>query len=422
MRTLFNTTEPLAGKRILLGVCGSIAAYKSPEIVRELTRLGAEVRVVMTRAAGQFVTPITLQALSGQPVRQDLFAAEEEAAMDHIRLARWPDAVVVAPVSANSLARFALGLGDDLLSTLLLVTHAPIFLAPAMNASMWAHPATQDHARRLREYGAQFLGPEAGALACGEEGTGRMLEPEQIVAQLRLALAPKTLTGKQVLITAGPTWESLDPARGLTNRASGKQGFALAQACAEAGAQVHLISGPSHETTSPGVLRENVTSAQEMLEACLRALETPTDLFIANAAVADHRPALQSTQKLPKSAIAEHLTLTLNPDIVSLVHQHSQRPRVIVAFAAETRDHLESARSKAARKGADIMVINDISRSDSGMGAESNACSILEGARQTEIPICSKIDLARHLIHYIAQNHFAAEVTDPHETLANPHP
>lgn len=421
MRSLFNTTEPLAGKRILLGICGSIAAYKSPEIVRELTLLGAEVRVVMTRSAGQFVTPITLQALSGQAVRQDLFAAEEEAAMDHIRLARWPDAIVVAPVSAHSLARFALGLADDLLSTLLLVTHAPIFLAPAMNASMWAHPATQAHLRQLCEYGMQLLGPEAGALACGEEGTGRMLEPEQIVAQLRLALAPKILAGKQVLITAGPTWESLDPARGLSNRASGKQGFALARACAEAGARVQLISGPSQEATPPGVLRENVTSAQEMLETTLRALAIPTDLFIANAAVADHRPALQSTEKLPKTAIAEQLTLTVNPDIVSSVHQHARRPRLIVAFAAETQDHLDSARDKATRKGADIMIVNDISQRHTGMGAESNACSILEGSDLTEIPTCSKIDLARHLIRHIAENHFASKVTEQHGTVTNSH-
>ncbi|PKY12067.1 phosphopantothenoylcysteine decarboxylase [Acidithiobacillus marinus] len=421
MSTLFNTTEPLAGKRILLGICGSIAAYKSPELVRALTRLGAEVRVVMTRSAGQFVTPITLQALSGYPVRQDLFAAEEEAAMDHIRLARWPDAVVVAPASAHSLARFALGLGDDLLSTLLLVTRAPVFLAPAMNASMWAHPATQAHARQLCEYGVQLLGPEAGALACGEEGAGRMLEPEQIVAQLHLALAPKMLAGKQILITAGPTWESLDPARGLSNRASGKQGFALAQACAEAGAQVQLISGPSQEATPPGVLRVNVTSAQEMLEATLRALATPTDLFIANAAVADHRPALQSTQKLPKTALSESLTLIVNPDIVSTVNQHALRPRVIVAFAAETRDHLASARNKAAQKGADIIVVNDISHNETGMGAESNACSIIEGSDLTEIPTCSKIDLARHLIRHIAENHFALKVTEHHGTVTNSH-
>ncbi len=415
MRALFNTTEPLAGKRILLGVCGSIAAYKSPELVRTLVRLGAELRVVMTHSAQQFVTPITLQAVSGQPVRQALFAAEEEAAMDHIRLARWPDVIVVAPVSANSLARFAQGFADDLLSTLLLVTRAPIFMAPAMNVSMWSHPATQGHVQRLRDFGTHFLGPDAGSLACGEEGTGRMLEPEQIVAQLRLALAAKLLPGKQVLITAGPTWESMDPARVLTNRASGKQGFALAQACAEAGAQVRLISGPSHEATPPGVLREDVTSAQEMLDACLHSLEKPTDLLIANAAVADHRPTLQSPHKIPKSDVADQIPLTLNPDIVSSIHQHPQRPRVIVAFAAETRDHLDSARTKATRKGADTIIVNDISNTQSGMGADTNTCTLLHNKTQIEIPACSKIDMARTLIRNIAKIHFASEAHDPRE-------
>jgi len=410
IETLFNTTEPLAGKRILLGICGSIAAYKSPEIVRHLLRLGAEVRVVMTQSARQFVTPITLQALSGQPVRQDLFAAEEEAAMDHIRLARWTDAIIVAPVTANSLACFSLGLADDLLSTLLLVTRAPVFLAPAMNASMWSHPATQGHVRRLLEFGAQFLGPDAGVLACGEEGAGRMLEPEQIVGQLRLALASKTLSGKQILVTAGPTWESLDPARGLTNRASGKQGFALAQACAEAGAQVRLISGPSHEATPPGVVREDVTSAQEMLEACLHSLEIPTDLLIANAAVADHRPTLQSPHKTPKSAVPEQIALTQNPDIVTSIHLHPQRPRVIVAFAAETRDHLDSARAKASRKGADTIIVNDIWILRYGMGSEINACTLLHDKMQIEIPACRKIDMARILIRHISKIHFASEV------------
>lgn len=410
IETLFNTTEPLAGKRILLGICGSIAAYKSPEIVRHLLRLGAEVRVVMTQSARQFVTPITLQALSGQPVRQDLFAAEEEAAMDHIRLARWPDAIIVAPVTANSLARFSLGLDDDLLSTLLLVTRAPVFLAPAMNASMWSHPATQGHVQRLLEFGALFLGPDAGVLACGEEGAGRMLEPEQIVGQLRLALASKTLSGKQILVTAGPTWESLDPARGLTNRASGKQGFALAQACAEAGAQVRLISGPSHEATPPGVVREDVTSAQEMLEACLHSLEIHMDLLIANAAVADHRPTLQSPHKTPKSAVPEQIALTQNPDIVTSIHRHPQRPRVIVAFAAETRDHLDSARAKASRKGADTIIVNDISSSTTGMGSEMNACTLLHDKTQIEIPACRKVDMARILIRHISKIHFASEV------------
>lgn len=415
VKKLFNTTEPLTGKRILLGVCGSIAAYKSPEIVRSLRLLGCEVRVVMTRSAAQFVTPITLQALSGEAVRGELFAATEEAAMDHIRLARWPDAVLVAPLSANTLAHFANGLANDLLSTLILATHAPLFLAPAMNSSMWAHPATRSNYERMRDYGATFLGPDSGTLACGEEGLGRMLDPDRIVAELRLALAEKTLRGKRVVITAGPTWEALDPARGFSNRSSGRQGFALAQACAETGAEVHLITGPTQEQTPPGVLREDVTSAEDMLAACLRALNPPVELFIANAAVADHRPATHSAHKLHKTALADTLALTLNPDIVRRVHDDPCRPRLVVAFAAETQDHYASAKAKAERKGADIIVVNDISTMESGMASEQNAGSILQGENIIKIPICSKIDMARHIVHHLVNTLSTSRAEIPNE-------
>jgi phosphopantothenoylcysteine decarboxylase/phosphopantothenate--cysteine ligase len=402
MESVFNTTEPLAGKRILLGVGGSIAAYKSPEIVRALRQAGAELRVVMTRGAAQFVTPLTLQAVSGEPVRSDLFAAAEEAAMDHIRLARWADAFLIAPISANGMARLAHGLADDLLSTVVLANRAPLFLAPAMNSAMWAHPATQRNVAQLRADGAHFLGPDSGSLACGEEGTGRLLAPERMVGELRLALAEKTLRGQRVLITAGPTWEAIDPARGLSNRASGRQGFALAQACAEAGADVLLITGPTHEQTPPGVRRQDVLSAQDMLAACLQALEKPTDIFIANAAVADHRPSQFSTHKLGKTDIANPLPLSINPDIVSTVHQAPRRPRYIVAFAAETQNHLAAASAKAQRKGADIIVVNDITSADMGMGATDNACGILQGERVQHIPRCSKMDLARHLVRHLS--------------------
>ena len=402
MESIFNTTEPLAGKRILLGVGGSIAAYKSPEIVRALRQAGAALRVVMTRGAAQFVTPLTLQAVSGEPVRGDLFAAAEEAAMDHIRLARWADALLIAPISANGMARLAQGLADDLLSTIVLANRAPLFLAPAMNSAMWAHPATQRNVAQLRADGAHFLGPGSGSLACGEEGTGRLLAPERMVGELRLALAEKTLRGQRVLITAGPTWEAIDPARGLSNRASGRQGFALAQACAEAGADVLLITGPTHEQTPPGVRRQDVLSAQDMLAACLQALEKPTDIFIANAAVADHRPSQFSTHKLGKTDIANPLPLSINPDIVSTVHQDPRRPRYIVAFAAETQNHLAAASAKAQRKGADIIVVNDITSADMGMGATDNACGILQGERVQHIPRCSKMDLARHLVRHLS--------------------
>ncbi|MCK9189742.1 bifunctional phosphopantothenoylcysteine decarboxylase/phosphopantothenate--cysteine ligase CoaBC [Acidithiobacillus sp.] len=411
MENVFNTTEPLAGKRILLGVGGSIAAYKSPEIVRALRQAGVELRVVMTRGAAQFVTPLTLQAVSGEPVRNDLFAAAEEAAMDHIRLARWADALLIAPISANGMARLAQGLADDLLSTLVLANRAPLFLAPAMNSAMWAHPATQRNVAQLRADGAHFLGPDSGSLACGEEGTGRLLAPERMVGELRLALAKKTLRGQRVLITAGPTWEAIDPARGLSNRASGRQGFAIAQAYAEAGADVLLITGPTHEQTPPGVSRQDVLSAQDMLAACLQALDTPTDIFIANAAVADHRPSQFSAYKLGKTDIANPLPLSINPDIVSMVHQNPRRPRYIVAFAAETHNHLAAASIKAQRKGADIIVVNDINSADIGMGATENACSILQGERVLQIPRCSKMDLARHLVCHLS-TFFPPSVTE----------
>ncbi|MBU2832299.1 bifunctional phosphopantothenoylcysteine decarboxylase/phosphopantothenate--cysteine ligase CoaBC [Acidithiobacillus ferriphilus] len=415
--SVFNTTEPLAGKRILLGVGGSVAAYKSPEIVRALRQAGVELRVVMTRGAAQFVTPLTLQAVSGEPVRSDLFAAAEEAAMDHIRLARWADALLIAPISANGMARLAQGLADDLLSTIVLANRAPLFLAPAMNSAMWAHPATQRNVAQLRADGAHFLGPDSGSLACGEEGTGRLLAPERLVDELRLALTKKTLCGQRVLITAGPTWEAIDPARGFSNRASGRQGFALAQACAEAGANVLLITGPTHEQTPPGVSRQDVLSAQDMLAACLQALDKPTDIFIANAAVADHRPSQFSAHKLGKTDIANPLPLSINPDIVSALHQDPRRPRWIVAFAAETRDHLAAASAKAARKGADVIVVNDITSVDVGMGATDNACSILQGEQVLHIPRCSKMDLARHLVRHLSSIFSlpATESEDLHE-------
>ena len=417
IESVFNTTEPLAGKRILLGVGGSIAAYKSPEIVRALRQSGVEVRVVMTRAAAQFVTPLTLQALSGAPVRSDLFAAAEEAAMDHIRLARWADALLLAPISADGMARLAQGLADDLLGTLVLASRAPLFIAPAMNSAMWAHPATQRNITQLQSDGVHFLGPDCGGLACGETGTGRLLEPERLVGELRSALAEKTLRGQRVLVTAGPTWEAIDPARGLSNHASGRQGFALAQACAEAGAEVLLVTGPTHEHTPPGVLRQDVISAEEMLAACLRALDPPVDIFIANAAVADHRPSHYSAEKLGKTEIPNPLPLSLNPDIVATVHQDPRRPRWIVAFAAATQDHLAMASAKARRKGADVIVANDISRNDMGMGAADNACSILQGERVLHIPRCSKIDLARHLLRHLSAlfSHPGTESEDLHE-------
>jgi phosphopantothenoylcysteine decarboxylase/phosphopantothenate--cysteine ligase len=395
---VFNTTDPLAGKRILLGVSGSIAAYKSPDIVRALRTAGADVRVVLSAAAAEFVTPLTLQAVSGQPVRTALFAAAEEAAMDHIRLARWADACLLAPITAHGLARLAQGLADDLLSTLILASRAPLFLAPAMNVQMWEHPATRRNCATLRSDGAQFLGPESGSLACGEEGEGRMLAPERIAAELRLALAEKTLPGLRVLITAGPTWEALDPARGISNRASGKQGFAIAQVLAEAGALVTLVAGPSHEATPPGVTRRDVVSAEEMQAVCLEALEGSVDVLIANAAVADHRPAQRSPQKMDKGRLPNPLPLTENPDIVAAMARHPRRPRWVIAFAAQTHDHLEQAAAKARAKGVDMIIANDIGDGRMGMGATANHLHMLFGGQITDLGSGDKLTLARRLV------------------------
>jgi phosphopantothenoylcysteine decarboxylase/phosphopantothenate--cysteine ligase len=392
-----NGMDPLHGKRILLLIGGSIAAYKSPEILRLLQARGARVRCVLSTAGARFVTPLTLQALSGEAPRQDLFAAEEEAAMDHIRLARWADALLYAPISANGLARLALGLAEDLAGTIALASRNPRFLVPAMNWAMWEHPATQRHVAQLRDDGAVFIGPEAGDLACGETGSGRMVSPADIVARLALELGPGDWRGRRVLVSAGPTWEALDPARGLGNRASGRQGFALAQAAAERGAEVLLVAGPCALPTPVGVQRRDVESARDMLAAILEALgDRPYDLFLANAAVADHRPASASAIKGRKGEIPDSLPLVANPDIVASVHACPQRPHCIVAFAAETRPDVTTAARKLWRKGADVAVINDLEAG--AMGGTENACTLAWGEQSLNLPRQSKLSLARALL------------------------
>ncbi|WP_291511442.1 bifunctional phosphopantothenoylcysteine decarboxylase/phosphopantothenate--cysteine ligase CoaBC [Acidithiobacillus sp.] len=392
-----NCNAPLHGKRILLLVGGSIAAYKSPEIVRLLRAEGAELRCVLSAAASRFVTPLTLQALSGEAPRQDLFAAEEEAAMDHIRLARWPDALLYAPISANGLAKLALGLADDLGSTVALASRAPRYLAPAMNTAMWEHPATQRHVAQLRTDGAYFIDPEQGVLACGENGAGRLAEPSRIVEHLRLGLGPQDWRGRRVLVSAGPTWEAIDPVRALTNRASGRQGFALAQAAAERGARVVLVAGPCALPTPLGVQRHDVVSAQEMLATILRILEGGRyDLFLANAAVADHRPTTSHAHKRRKGELGESLAWIANPDIVATVHESPHRPRRIVAFAAETAPDIASAAAKLRAKGADVAIVNDVS--EGAMGGNENACTLVCGERVTSLPLQDKLCLSRALL------------------------
>ncbi|RMD78876.1 MAG: bifunctional phosphopantothenoylcysteine decarboxylase/phosphopantothenate--cysteine ligase CoaBC [Gammaproteobacteria bacterium] len=400
----------LGGKRILVGVTGGIAAYKAAELVRLLVGAGAEVRVVMTQGARAFVAPLTFQALSGHPVRSELLAPGEEAGMDHIALARWAQAVVVAPASAAFLARLAHGLAQDLLTTLCLATRAPLLLAPAMNGAMWEHPATQANAALLRGRGVRLLGPEAGPLACGEEGPGRMATPEALLQALAGLLGPRPLAGRRVLVTAGPTREPLDPVRYLGNRSSGRMGYALAQAAAEAGAEVLLVSGPVALPVPPGVRRVAVERAEEMRRAVLA--EAPRcDLLLAAAAVADFAPEAAAAAKIKKEALGgEGLTLRLRPtpDIVAEVARLPRRP-FLVAFAAETVEGPDggaaleaAARAKLEAKGADLVAANRVGPG-LGMEAEDNALLVVWPGGRRELPRAPKEELARRLMALVVE-------------------
>ncbi|WP_308389229.1 bifunctional phosphopantothenoylcysteine decarboxylase/phosphopantothenate--cysteine ligase CoaBC [Acidithiobacillus sp. AMEEHan] len=392
--------DPLAGKKILLLIGGSIAAYKTPELVRLLRAAGAELRIALSPHASDFVSPLALQAVSGQVPRLSLFSPAEEAAMDHIALARWADALLYAPVSAAGLARLAQGLAEDLPGAIVLASRAPLFLAPAMNTAMWEHPATQRNLQQLAAYGAQILEPESGSLACGETGTGRLQELSSIVEHLRLALAPHPWSGWRVLVTAGPTWEAWDPVRGLSNRASGRQGYALAQAAAERGAQVTLVSGPTALSCPAGIQRVEVESAREMLVACQDLLRTETiNLFIANAAVADHRPATVLSSKQGKQELPPQLQLVANPDIVHSLHRDPRRPRWILAFAAETHGDEGRAVTKLHAKGADFAAINDLRKG--AMGGEENAVVLFCQGQRYALAPQAKLDLARALLHHL---------------------
>ena len=394
----------LAGKRILLGVTGSIAAYKAGEVVRRLREAGAEVRVVMTAGAMEFVQPLTFQALSGHPVHRDLLDEGAEAGMGHIELARWPDAILVAPASADFLARLAQGRADDLLSAVCLASTVPLAVAPAMNARMWENPATADNVRTLAGRGVVLLGPDTGEQACGETGVGRLLEPAALVAGLGELFESGLLAGRRLIVTAGPTREAIDPVRYLGNRSSGRMGFALAEAAAEAGAQVTLISGPVSLETPRGVNRVDVESAREMLEAVLAALPG-SDVFVGAAAVADYRPVAVAADKIKKSA--ERLTLELerNPDILAEVkRRHSEI--FCVGFAAETSDLERHAREKLSRKGIDLIAANWVGpaapEADGVFGSETNALRLFWPGGEAALPLASKSRLARQLIEHVA--------------------
>jgi phosphopantothenoylcysteine decarboxylase/phosphopantothenate--cysteine ligase len=390
-------------RRVLICVSGGIAAYKVPELARALVRAGCAVRCAATRSAAQFVAPLVLQTLSGEAVRTDLFDPEQEGRIGHIALADWADVVAVAPATAHLLARMAHGLADDLVSTLLLATRAPVVVAPSMNVNMWRHPATQENVERLRERGVRFVGPESGFLACGWEGEGRMAEPAAIAAAVERAATAPTLAGETVVVTAGGTREPLDPVRVLANRSSGRMGYAIAAEAARRGASVVLVSAPTALPAPWGVRRVDVETAAEMRDAVREALPGCT-VFVAAAAVADFRPAAPAAHKIKKESLAEEeplsIALVRTPDILAEVGAAPGRAeRVVIGFAAESRDLVAAARRKLARKGCDLVVANDVTRAGAGFDAETNAVSFVwPGGEVEELPLQSKREVAEHLL------------------------
>jgi phosphopantothenoylcysteine decarboxylase/phosphopantothenate--cysteine ligase len=389
------------GNRILVGVTGGIAAYKSPELVRRLRERGADVQVVMTSGAQRFITALTLQAVSGRPVRTDLWDATAEAAMGHIELARWAELVLIAPASAGCIARLATGQADDLLTTLCLASEAPLAIAPAMNRVMWAHPATRANVATLEERGVTVLGPAVGEQACGEVGAGRMDEPLEIInGVMTLLRSGGPLVGRRVLITAGPTRECIDPVRFVSNRSSGKMGFAMAQAAREAGAEVLLVSGPVSLPTPPGVRRVDVESAADMLAAVLQEIER-TDVFISTAAVADYRPAHAYEQKIKKTSDRMDLALERTADIIATVAARAPRP-FVVGFAAETETVEQNARSKLLRKNLDMIAANEVG-TDKAFDCEDNQLIVLWRSGRRELGRAPKSVLAQRLVALIAE-------------------
>lgn len=397
----------LAGVRVLLGVSGGIAAYKGAETVRRLRDAGAEVRVVLTENAARFVTALTFQALSGNPVRSSLWDDSAEAAMGHIELARWADEVLIAPASADLIARLAHGHADDLLTTLCLATTAPLSIAPAMNLHMWAHAATQANLAVLRSRGATVLGPAEGRMAEPESGPGRLLEPPEIVAGLAASRAPRELAGLKFLVSAGPTFEDIDPVRFIGNRSSGRMGFAVAEAAAREGAEVTLVAGPVALATPAGVERIDVRSAREMRDAVL-AQAARHDVFVSAAAVGDFRPSAVAPQKLKKSGDGGlELALVQNPDILAEVAALPQRP-FVVGFAAETQNVEEYARAKLERKRLDLIAANRVG-ADCGFERDDNALLLLWPGGREELAQADKRALARALVARIAERRAAKE-------------
>jgi phosphopantothenoylcysteine decarboxylase / phosphopantothenate---cysteine ligase len=388
----------IAGKRILLGLTGGIAAYKAAELTRLLGQAGAQVRVVMTAAASRFITPVTMQALSGNPVHGDLWDAGVPNNMAHIELSRDCDAIVVAPASADFLAKLAQGLCDDLLSTLCLARECPLLVAPAMNLQMWDKPATQRNVKQLAADGIAILGPASGDQACGEVGMGRMLEAEEILEEIEAFFQPRLMAGKRVLVTAGPTFEPIDTVRGITNTSSGKMGYAVARAAREAGAAVTLVSGPTALAAPRGLERVDVSSAQEMYEAVM-ARVAKADVFIGVAAVADYRPKEARQHKLKKGSDEVTLELQPNPDILGAVAARRNAP-FCVGFAAETENLEAYAEAKRRRKKVPLLAAN---LAQHAFGAEDNQLILFDDEGRHELPRASKVALARALIAHIAR-------------------
>jgi len=404
MRQSSNDTshKMFSNKRILLGVTGGIAAYKAAEILRRIQDQGGDVRVVMTKAATEFITPLTMQALSGYPVHLDLLDTEAENAIGHIELARWADLILIAPASANFIARYCHGQADDLLTTICLAANCHIAIAPAMNQAMWADNKTQSNIQELKRSDVLVLGPESGAQACGEVGLGRLLDINEIIALTSKLFSRGELSGKKVLITAGPTREAIDPVRYISNHSSGRQGYALAIAAMEAGADVILISGPTQLAPPDRISLIDVVSARNMHEAVMSNIEN-CDIFIGVAAVADFRPSHYTEQKIKKHGqdIA-HIELTLNPDIVASVANAKPKP-FTVGFAAETENLDVYAKEKLIKKNLDMVIANDVSDARIGFNSEDNATTIFWEGGQSILPLMSKQQISIKIINLIAE-------------------
>ncbi|BBG60560.1 phosphopantothenoylcysteine decarboxylase/phosphopantothenate--cysteine ligase [Providencia rustigianii] len=397
--------NPLSGKRIVLGISGGIAAYKIPELTRRLRDEGASVRVVMTSAAKAFITPLTLQAVSGHPVSDDLLDPAAEAAMGHIELAKWADIIILAPATADLIARLSSGMANDLLTTVCLASAAPIAVVPAMNQQMYRASVTQENLIRLQQRQFMIWGPDEGSQACGDIGPGRMIAPLEIVCLASNYFRGCTdLQGISMMITAGPTREDLDPVRFISNHSSGKMGFAIAQAASARGAKVTLIAGPVSLATPEGVERINVTSALDMYERVHQSI-AQQDIFIGCAAVADYRAKTVAENKIKKQGDEISITLVKNPDIVASVGQLKQNRPYVVGFAAETQNVEEYAQQKRLQKQLDLICANDVSLADNGFNSDNNALHLFDADGDVRLPHCSKIELSHHLLDEILQRY-----------------